>query len=33
VIGEEGLVVLRAMKRELDPEGIMNPGRLMDWSR
>ena len=30
IIGEDGLVVLRALKRELDPEGIMNPGKLMD---
>jgi len=29
VIGEDGLVVLRALKRELDPEGIMNPGTLL----
>lgn len=29
VIGEDGLVVLRALKRELDPEGIMNPGKLV----
>lgn len=29
VIGEDGLVVLRALKRELDPEGIMNPGKLL----
>ena len=29
VIGEAGLVVLRALKRELDPEGIMNPGTLV----
>jgi len=28
VIGEDGLVVLRALQRELDPEGIMNPGKL-----
>ncbi len=33
VIGEDGLVVLRALKRELDPEGIMNPGKLMGPSR
>jgi len=29
VIGEDGLVVLRALKRELDPAGIMNPGKLL----
>ena len=29
VIGEDGIVVLRALKRELDPEGIMNPGKLV----
>ena len=29
VIGEDGLVVLRALKRELDPAGIMNPGTLV----
>ena len=29
VIGEDGLVVLRALKRELDPDGIMNPGTLV----
>ena len=29
VIGEDGLVVLRALKRELDPDGIMNPGKLV----
>ena len=30
MIGEDGLVVLRALKRELDPEGIMNPGKLLE---
>jgi alkyldihydroxyacetonephosphate synthase len=29
VIGEDGVVVLRALKRELDPDGIMNPGKLV----
>jgi alkyldihydroxyacetonephosphate synthase len=29
VIGEDGLIVLRALKRELDPQGIMNPGKLI----
>ncbi|OGS59972.1 MAG: hypothetical protein A3K59_11045 [Euryarchaeota archaeon RBG_19FT_COMBO_69_17] len=33
MIGEDGLVVLRALKRELDPEGIMNPGKLVGRSR
>ena len=33
MIGEDGLVVLNALKRELDPEGIMNPGKLMTGSR
>jgi len=32
VIGEDGIVVLRALKRELDPEGIMNPGKLLAGS-
>ncbi len=29
IVGEDGLLVLRALKRELDPEGIMNPGKLL----
>ena len=33
MIGEDGLVVLRALKRELDPEGIMNPGKLVAGTR
>jgi alkyldihydroxyacetonephosphate synthase len=32
VIGEDGIVVLRALKRELDPDGIMNPGTLVTGS-
>ena len=33
VIGEDGLLVLRALKRDLDPEGIMNPGKLLGGPR
>ncbi len=33
VVGEDGLLILRALKRELDPEGIMNPGKLVGGPR
>jgi alkyldihydroxyacetonephosphate synthase len=29
-VGRTGLEALRALKHELDPEGIMNPGKLLD---
>jgi alkyldihydroxyacetonephosphate synthase len=29
-VGDTGLAALRALKRELDPQGIMNPGKLLD---
>jgi alkyldihydroxyacetonephosphate synthase len=32
-LGSEGIAALRALKAELDPTGVMNPGKLLPVSR